>query len=143
MGDTCTRGCRFCSVKTARKPGALDPEEPMNTAKAISSWGVDYIVLTSVDRYTTTNACFYLNFRDDIEDGGASHIAKTIQHLKQECPHVLVEALVPDFAGNLSSVEVVARSGLEVYAHNIETGISSIILACDLLILQFVVSLPV
>jgi lipoic acid synthetase len=63
----------------------------------------------------------FLIFRDDIEDGGASHIAKTIHHLKQECPHVLVEALVPDFSGKLSSVEVVARSGLEVYAHNIET----------------------
>lgn len=50
MGDTCTRGCRFCSVKTARKPPALDPAEPVNTAKAIASWGLDYIVLTSVDR---------------------------------------------------------------------------------------------
>lgn len=50
MGDTCTRGCRFCSVKTAKRPGDLDPNEPINTAKAISSWGVDYIVLTSVDR---------------------------------------------------------------------------------------------
>jgi len=108
MGDTCTRGCRFCSVKTAKKPGALDPDEPINTAKAISSWGVDYIVLTSVDR-------------DDIEDGGASHIASTIRHLKQECPHVLVEALVPDFAGRLENVGLVAQSGLEVYAHNIET----------------------
>ena len=51
MGDTCTRGCRFCSVKTARNPGKLDPLEPINTAQAVSSWGVDYIVLTSVDRY--------------------------------------------------------------------------------------------
>uniref|UniRef100_A0A7E4W7I5 Lipoyl synthase, mitochondrial n=1 Tax=Panagrellus redivivus TaxID=6233 RepID=A0A7E4W7I5_PANRE len=108
MGDTCTRGCRFCSVKTARNPGALDPAEPLNTAKAVASWGVDYIVLTSVDR-------------DDIADGGASHIAATVKHLKTECSHVLVEALVPDFAGKTECVEVVAKSGLEVYAHNIET----------------------
>ncbi|CAD5215474.1 unnamed protein product [Bursaphelenchus okinawaensis] len=108
MGDTCTRGCRFCSVKTARTPGALDPEEPLNTAKAVASWGVDYIVLTSVDR-------------DDLVDGGSAHIAQTISHLKQECPHVLVEALVPDFSGKLDCIKTVALSGLEVYAHNIET----------------------
>lgn len=50
MGDTCTRGCRFCSVKTARQPAPLDPDEPSNTAKAIAAWGLDYVVLTSVDR---------------------------------------------------------------------------------------------
>jgi lipoic acid synthetase len=108
MGDTCTRGCRFCSVKTARNPGALDPNEPLNTAKAVASWGVDYIVLTSVDR-------------DDIADGGASHIAETVKQLKIECNHVLVECLVPDFSGKESSIEMVVQSGLEVYAHNLET----------------------
>ncbi|KAI6235369.1 Lipoyl synthase, mitochondrial [Aphelenchoides besseyi] len=108
MGDTCTRGCRFCSVKTARRPGALDHEEPTKTATAVASWGVDYIVLTSVDR-------------DDIEDGGAAHIAETIRELKSKCSHVLVEALVPDFSGRLECVEKIAESGLEVYAHNIET----------------------
>ncbi|KAI6240918.1 Lipoyl synthase, mitochondrial [Aphelenchoides fujianensis] len=95
MGDTCTRGCRFCSVKTARRPGALDPAEPEKTARAVAS--------------------------DDLEDGGAAHIAATIRQLKAECPHVLVEALVPDFAGRLACVEEIARSGLEVYAHNLET----------------------
>lgn len=60
-------------------------------------------------------------FRDDIPDGGAAHIAKTVQQLKKECSHILVECLVPDFAGNTTSVETVARSGLEVYAHNLET----------------------
>ncbi|KAF7639536.1 hypothetical protein Mgra_00000865 [Meloidogyne graminicola] len=108
MGDSCTRGCRFCSVKTVKRPPPLDPEEPKNTATAIKSWGVDYIVLTSVDR-------------DDLSDGGASHIALTVKHLKRECPHVLVECLVPDFAGNSQSIQQVASSGLEVFAHNIET----------------------
>ncbi|TKR76051.1 hypothetical protein L596_017252 [Steinernema carpocapsae] len=84
MGDTCTRGCRFCSVKTARRPGDLDPDEPKNTAKAIAAWGVEYVVLTSVDR-------------DDIPDGGASHIAETVENLKSEVPKILVECLVPTF----------------------------------------------
>uniref|UniRef100_A0A4X2KIL3 Lipoyl synthase, mitochondrial n=1 Tax=Vombatus ursinus TaxID=29139 RepID=A0A4X2KIL3_VOMUR len=70
MGDTCTRGCRFCSVKTARKPPPLDSNEPYNTAKAIAEWGLDYVVLTSVDR-------------DDLPDGGAEHFAKTVLHLKE------------------------------------------------------------
>uniref|UniRef100_A0A8C4UQY5 Lipoyl synthase, mitochondrial n=1 Tax=Falco tinnunculus TaxID=100819 RepID=A0A8C4UQY5_FALTI len=70
MGDTCTRGCRFCSVKTAKSPPPLDPEEPYNTAKAIAEWGLDYVVLTSVDR-------------DDMPDGGAEHFAKTVSHLKE------------------------------------------------------------
>ncbi|VDM06866.1 unnamed protein product [Wuchereria bancrofti] len=108
MGDTCTRGCKFCSVKTSLKPPPLNPDEPINTAKAVADWGINYVVLTSVDR-------------DDIEDGGASHIAATVQHLKQECPKILVECLVPDFRGSLNSVETIASSGLDVYAHNMET----------------------
>jgi len=108
MGDTCTRGCRFCSVKTARAPPPLDPEEPHNTASAVVEWGLDYVVLTSVDR-------------DDVEDAGSSHIAKTIQELKRQKPELMVECLAPDFGGNLSCVETVANSGLDVFAHNIET----------------------
>lgn len=108
MGDTCTRGCRFCSVKTARSPPPLDPEEPYNTAKAIAEWGLDYVVLTSVDR-------------DDIPDGGAAHFAKTVSHLKERNPKILVECLTPDFRGDLKAVEKVALSGLDVYAHNVET----------------------
>ncbi|XP_072525838.1 lipoyl synthase, mitochondrial [Salminus brasiliensis] len=108
MGDTCTRGCRFCSVKTARKPPPLDPDEPYNTAKAIAAWGLDYVVLTSVDR-------------DDIADGGAEHFAKTVSNLKERSPHILVECLTPDFRGDLSAVEIIALSGLDVYAHNVET----------------------
>lgn len=108
MGDTCTRGCRFCSVKTARVPPPLDPNEPTKTAKAIASWGLDYIVLTSVDR-------------DDLADGGANHIAKTVREIKKLNPNIFVECLVPDFRGDLDMVKVIAESGLDVYAHNIET----------------------
>ncbi|KAI0274605.1 mitochondrial Lipoyl synthase [Gloeopeniophorella convolvens] len=108
MGDTCTRGCRFCSVKTSRAPLPLDPHEPENTAEAISRWGLGYIVLTSVDR-------------DDIADSGAHHFAETIRKIKQKAPQTLVEALTGDMAGNLDHVSVVAKSGLDVYAHNVET----------------------
>ncbi|KAL8290057.1 hypothetical protein RQP46_002996 [Phenoliferia psychrophenolica] len=108
MGDTCTRGCRFCAIKTSNKPPPLDVHEPENTAEAISRWGVGYIVMTSVDR-------------DDIADGGASHFAETIRKLKQKAPHILVEALTGDFLGAQASVALVAQSGLDVYAHNMET----------------------
>ncbi|KDR85116.1 hypothetical protein GALMADRAFT_233744 [Galerina marginata CBS 339.88] len=108
MGDTCTRGCRFCSVKTSRAPPPLDPHEPENTAEAISRWGLGYIVLTSVDR-------------DDLADGGAHHFAETIRKIKQKASHILVEALTGDFAGSLEQVSLVAKSGLDVYAHNVET----------------------
>lgn len=109
MGDTCTRGCRFCAVKTSKAPGPLDPMEPANTAKAIAAWGIDYVVLTSVDR-------------DDLSDGGSAHIAETIRGLKNKTDgRLLVEALVPDFRGDLECVTQVAQSGLDVYAHNVET----------------------
>ncbi|KAI7838168.1 hypothetical protein COHA_008016 [Chlorella ohadii] len=109
MGDTCTRGCRFCAVKTSRAPPPLDPNEPENTAKAVAAWGIDYVVLTSVDR-------------DDLPDFGAAHIAATIRHLKEQTEgRLLVEALVPDFQGQRECVDLVARSGLDVFAHNVET----------------------
>ncbi|XP_060599231.1 lipoyl synthase, mitochondrial-like [Ruditapes philippinarum] len=108
LGDTCTRGCRFCSVKTARNPPPPDPNEPRNTASAIVSWGLDYVVLTSVDR-------------DDLPDGGAAHFAETVREIKKGKSSLLVECLTPDFRGDLTSVETVAQSGLDVYAHNVET----------------------
>jgi lipoic acid synthetase len=143
MGDTCTRGCRFCSVKTSRAPPPLDPHEPENTAEAISRWGLGYIVLTSVDRDGTPfNSPSYneihISFHVDLADGGARHFAETISKIKQKyvvqlhvllvyvhhvlrASHILVEALTGDFAGNLEHVSLVAKSGLDVYAHNIET----------------------
>ncbi|KAI8989439.1 hypothetical protein BDB01DRAFT_781893 [Pilobolus umbonatus] len=108
MGDECTRGCRFCSVKTNRTPKPLDTHEPEHTSEAISRWGLDYVVLTSVDR-------------DDLPDGGSSHFAETISKIKQKAPHIFVECLTGDFGGSLEGVATVARSGLDVYAHNIET----------------------
>ncbi|KAL9633445.1 MAG: hypothetical protein Q9204_003390, partial [Flavoplaca sp. TL-2023a] len=108
MGDTCTRGCRFCSVKTSRAPPPLDPHEPEHTAEALKRWGLGYVVLTSVDR-------------DDLADGGARHFAETIRKIKHKAPGMLVEALTGDYAGDLDMVDLVAGSGLDVYAHNVET----------------------
>ena len=108
MGDTCTRGCRFCSVKTSRAPAPLDPNEPEKTAEAVAKWGLDYIVITSVDR-------------DDIPDAGASHIARTVEAIKRLKPSQMVEVLTPDFSGNNDCIDLVAQSGLDVFAHNVET----------------------
>ncbi|KAF6258709.1 lipoic acid synthetase [Scenedesmus sp. NREL 46B-D3] len=108
LGDTCTRGCRFCAVNTARTPPPPDPHEPRNTAEAVASWGVGYVVLTSVDR-------------DDLPDGGAAHFAETVRELKRRKPSILVECLTPDFSGDLDAARMLAGSGLDVFAHNIET----------------------
>jgi len=112
MGDTCTRGCSFCAVKTSRKPPPLDPMEPEKVASAVIKWGLDYVVLTSVDR-------------DDIEDQGSMHFRAVVEKLKEKSraagKDLLVEALTPDFRGELDLVANVANSGLDVYAHNIET----------------------
>ena len=108
MGDTCTRGCRFCSVKTAKAPPPLDPHEPEHVAEALKRWGLGYVVLTSVDR-------------DDLADGGARHFAETIRKIKTKAPGMLVEALTGDYAGDMGMVGEVAGSGLDVYAHNVET----------------------
>jgi lipoyl synthase len=107
MGDVCTRGCRFCSVGSGR-PIYLDPDEPERVAKAIKEWGLRYVVVTSV--------C-----RDDLQDGGADHIAKTIKAVKVQCPETIVEPLIPDFHGNRHAIEKVASAGPEVISHNIET----------------------
>jgi lipoyl synthase len=108
MGDTCTRGCRFCSVKTSKAPPPLDPDEPEKVSTAIAKWGLDYVVLTSVDR-------------DDLEDQGSKHFRRVIKALKQKKEDLLVEALSPDFRGRYDLVRNVATSGLDVFAHNVET----------------------
>lgn len=108
LGDTCTRGCRFCAVNTAARPAPADAAEPLNTALAVARWGVDYVVLTSVDR-------------DDMIDGGADHFARTVEYIKMYRREMLVECLVSDFAGNMGAVDRLARCGLDVYAHNVET----------------------
>ena len=108
MGDTCTRGCSFCAVKTSRAPPPLDPDEPTKVATAIAAWGLDYVVFTSVDR-------------DDLDDFGAGHFSETVRSLKAKLPEILVECLTPDFQGKTDLIEQVATSGLDVFAHNIET----------------------
>lgn len=108
LGDTCTRGCRFCAVNTSQTPPAIDPLEPRNTAQAVASWDVGYIVITSVDR-------------DDLPDGGAQHFCETVKEIKKRKPELYVECLSPDFSGRLDLVKELASSGLDVFAHNIET----------------------
>lgn len=107
MGDICSRGCRFCAVNSG-KPVLLDADEPERVAKAIKEWGLSYVVITSV--------C-----RDDLEDGGAEHLVKTIKAIKGHCPKTIVEPLIPDFRGNEDSIKRVVESKPEVISHNIET----------------------
>lgn len=107
MGDICTRGCRFCYVKSG-KPQPLDPGEPVKVALAVKKLHLDYVTITSVDR-------------DDLEDGGASHFAETIKAVKRLNPGVVVEVLIPDFQGRLDLVARVVEAGPDVVAHNIET----------------------
>src|SRR5512137_2224689 len=107
MGDTCTRACRFCKVKTAAHPPPLDPDEPRHVADAIRQLGLDYVVVTSVDR-------------DDLPDGGAAHFADAIRWLK-EIPGLLVEVLTPDFRGDPAAIRTVGEAAPHVFANNIET----------------------
>jgi lipoic acid synthetase len=107
LGDTCTRGCRFCAIDKG-KPLALDPEEPRNVALVVKDLGLDHIVVTSVNR-------------DDLPDGGSSHFAKTVFWIKSLSPGTRVELLIPDFDGNLAAVKTVVDSGIEILNHNIET----------------------
>jgi lipoyl synthase len=111
MGDVCSRACRFCMVTPGKPSGALDQLEPENVAFALSQMGLTYVVLTSVDR-------------DDLPDGGASHIAKTIRLVKEKNPNLLVEVLIPDFQDDLASIKEVVEARPDVLAHNIETTMS-------------------
>ncbi len=108
MGDRCTRGCRFCAVKSGNPHGLLDLDEPRKVAEALAELGLTYVVLTSVDR-------------DDLPDGGASHFARTIREIKARDPRILVEALIPDFQGDLEAVRTVVDAGPDVLDHNLET----------------------
>jgi len=106
LGDTCTRGCKFCNVKTSKKGVLVDKNEPHKIAEAVKKWGLDYIVLTSVDR-------------DDLEDQGANHFSKCIKELKKI--GILVEVLIPDFRGNKELIKNIIEAKPDVIAHNIET----------------------
>ncbi|MFC7130445.1 lipoyl synthase [Haloferax chudinovii] len=107
MGDRCSRGCNFCDVTTGGME-PLDPDEPANVAEAVTEIGLDYVVLTSVDR-------------DDLPDQGAAHFAETIREIKRRDPEVLVEVLIPDFQGDPEHVRKIIDAGPDVIAHNIET----------------------
>jgi len=108
MGKVCTRACQFCAVDTGNPHGWLEVDEPANSARTVELMGLGYVVLTSVDR-------------DDLPDGGARHYADCIRAIKARCPHTAVEALTPDFAGNLADVATVVDSGVDVFAQNLET----------------------
>ena len=113
MGDTCTRGCRFCHVTSGNPNGWLDTEEPTKLAKTVAEQGWQYVVLTSVDR-------------DDLPDGGAAHFAETVRHIRKLSADVKVEVLIPDFQGNDTSLNTLMAGGPiadgpHVIAHNIET----------------------
>jgi len=107
MGSLCTRVCKFCDVSSGR-PAPLDPDEPNRVAEAIKQWNLRYIVITSV--------C-----RDDLDDGGAAHFAKTIKAVKLACPDTIVEPLIPDFNYDSDSIKKIIESEPEVVSHNIET----------------------
>lgn len=108
MGDTCTRGCRFCAVKTGNPKGILDQDEPVKISSSIEKLSLDYVVLTSVDR-------------DDLPDGGAAHFAQTIKEIKIRDSKVIVEVLIPDFKGDNEALDKIIEEEPEVIAHNVET----------------------
>ena len=107
MGDTCTRACAFCNVKTGL-PGALDANEPGHVADATAKLGLAHIVVTSVDR-------------DDLPDGGARHFAETIRAIRERCPQTTIEVLTPDFLRKDGALEVVVEAKPDVFNHNLET----------------------
>jgi len=107
MGDTCTRACAFCNVKTGL-PVALDPDEPARVADATAKLGLAHIVVTSVDR-------------DDLADGGARHFADTIRAIRARCPQTTVEVLTPDFLRKDGAAEIVVAAKPDVFNHNLET----------------------
>jgi lipoic acid synthetase len=107
MGDTCTRACAFCNVKTGL-PNALDAEEPENVAKAVAKLGLKHVVITSVDR-------------DDLADGGAEHFAQTINAIRAQSPGTTIEVLTPDFLRKGGALEVVMAARPDVFNHNLET----------------------
>jgi len=108
MGEVCTRGCRFCNVKTGNPKGKIDDQEPEKVGFAIAQMGLEYVVITSVDR-------------DDLPDQGANHFARTIRTIRENDKKLIVEILTPDFRGNQEWIELLVNARPHVFAHNIET----------------------
>ncbi len=107
MGDTCTRACAFCNVKTGM-PSALDPQEPAHVGEAVAEMGLNHVVITSVDR-------------DDLEDGGAEHFAQVVRAIRAAAPGTTIEILTPDFLRKDGAAEIVIDSKPDVFNHNLET----------------------
>jgi lipoic acid synthetase len=107
LGERCSRGCNFCDVETGGMT-APDPDEPENVAEAVTDIGLDYVVLTSVDR-------------DDLPDQGADHFARTVEAIKARDAGILVEVLIPDFRGEAALIDRIVDAGPDVIAHNVET----------------------
>jgi lipoic acid synthetase len=108
LGDTCTRACRFCNVKTGNPGGWLDPDEPRKTAESAKLMGLRYVVITMVDR-------------DDLEDGGAAHVAEVIKTVREVNPGILIEILAGDFRLRRESLDILMQAKPNVFAHNLET----------------------
>ena len=108
LGDSCSRGCRFCSVSTLTSASPPDPDEPVKLARTIEALGLTYVVLTTV--------C-----RDDLPDQGAAHVAECVRKVRERIPGILVEALIQDFRGDRELLALAMSSGAEVIAHNLET----------------------
>ena len=108
LGRTCTRGCRFCAVDSGNPGGQIDPHEPEHVAQALGEMDLAYVVLTMVDR-------------DDLPDGGANHVARTVQRIRQHSPKTLIETLVGDFGGKTAPLAALVQDGRpDVFAHNVE-----------------------
>jgi lipoic acid synthetase len=107
LGEVCTRGCAFCAVSKG-KPAPVEADEPQRLAQAVAELGLRHVVITSVTR-------------DDLPDGGAAHFARVVEALRQRCPGVRIELLVPDFQGSREALTTVLASGPDILAHNLET----------------------
>lgn len=108
LGDTCTRACRFCHIKTGNPGGWVDPQEPDQTAEAAKMLRLNYAVITMVDR-------------DDMPDGGAAHVGRVIRRVRELNPGIRLEILAGDFRGDTESLALLVRERIEVFAHNLET----------------------
>ena len=107
-GDTCTRACRFCNVKTGNPDGWLDKEEPFKVAESAAKMKLAYVVITMVDR-------------DDLADGGSAHVAQVVEAVRARSPSIIVETLSGDFSGSKPALQLLLDSGVHVFAHNLET----------------------
>jgi lipoyl synthase len=107
LGDTCTRACAFCNIKTG-KPNLLDPHEPQRVAEAVAQMNLSHVVVTSVDR-------------DDLDDGGAAHFSEVIKEIRKRAPSTTIEVLTPDFLRKENAIETVVHARPDVYNHNLET----------------------